>query len=325
MARKPKGKKSDNVPSVAFTPSDTTCCFLDMMNQDIHVQSKFEIEHLYSISEAWCKVILDDFSTMCFQPYTVPPTPPAEQMISQWPSPIPFSDCPPKHEPTPLSVEAEPEPLTLFQKFPHIDELFPASDSFLNIVNWYEDNFCPQKDMEECTLFTHNEDTLMEPSTPIHVLNEVATQTLVPVHMEAPPAQKPPAQPQSTGSSKHLKQPFFVTCSPSWCQFYIEMPAPPSANLSLPNLVQSANCALTQAKFALHINSAHISPNDITCATALVPTTFNPNIVKATLPTGLAGAHMTIPASQSSIKIVDVPYFKPRTTEPPTGTKLFFL
>ncbi|KAF9440093.1 hypothetical protein P691DRAFT_768280 [Macrolepiota fuliginosa MF-IS2] len=40
------------------------------------------------------------------------------------------------------------------------------------------------------------------------------------------------------------------------------------------------------------------------------------------LPARIAGSWATLPSSQSFIKIVDIPYFKPGTTEPPNGQEI---
>ncbi|KAF9441042.1 hypothetical protein P691DRAFT_766842 [Macrolepiota fuliginosa MF-IS2] len=53
-----------------------------------------------------------------------------------------------------------------------------------------------------------------------------------------------------------------------------------------------------------------------------VPSTSDLDIIKATLSGGLIGACVCIPASQSFIKIVDVPFYKPGTTEPFTSAEV---
>ncbi|KAF9445431.1 hypothetical protein P691DRAFT_762491 [Macrolepiota fuliginosa MF-IS2] len=129
------------------------------------------------------------------------------------------------------------------------------------------------------------------------------------------PVAQPPAQAQQPVSSKCLKWPFFVTRGPSHHQFFIEVPAIPS-DTSLPTLVIMANRALAQAKSTLKVDSACISPHGITCATATIPSTLDLNIIEATLSGRLLRACVTIPVSRSFIKIMDVPFFKSRTTDP---------
>ncbi|KAF9439977.1 hypothetical protein P691DRAFT_784047 [Macrolepiota fuliginosa MF-IS2] len=98
-------------------------------------------------------------------------------------------------------------------------------------------------------------------------------------------------------------------------QFYIEAPNIPS-DTSLPSLVNMANCALTCARSTLKVNTAYISPCGITCVMASVPSTSDLNIIKATLSGGLLGACVSILASRSFIKIIDVPFFQAGTATP---------
>ncbi|KAF9439657.1 hypothetical protein P691DRAFT_785568 [Macrolepiota fuliginosa MF-IS2] len=135
------------------------------------------------------------------------------------------------------------------------------------------------------------------------------------------PAAQPPAQAQQPVSSKRSKRPFFATRGPSRRQFYIKMPNTPS-DTSLPSLVITANRALTRAKSTLKVDSAQLSPRGITCVTATVPSTSDLDIIEATLSGGLLGARITIPASRSFIKIVDIPYFKSGTTDPFTSAEV---
>ncbi|KAF9439379.1 hypothetical protein P691DRAFT_769979 [Macrolepiota fuliginosa MF-IS2] len=96
------------------------------------------------------------------------------------------------------------------------------------------------------------------------------------------PVAQPPAQAQQPVSSKCSKWPFYATCSPSRCQFFIEvLTIPPDT--SLPSLVKMANNALACAKSTLQVDSAHFSPCSIMCATVQVPSTPNLDIIEATL------------------------------------------
>ncbi|KAF9442072.1 hypothetical protein P691DRAFT_765610 [Macrolepiota fuliginosa MF-IS2] len=119
-----------------------------------------------------------------------------------------------------------------------------------------------------------------------------------PLFVHGPPHApvQPLAQAQQPISSKCLKCPFFAMCGPSHCQFFIEaLTIPP--NTSLPTLVITANRALSCAKSTLKVDSAHLSPHGITCATATIPSTSNLNIVEATLSGRLLRAHISIPVS----------------------------
>ncbi|KAF9440714.1 hypothetical protein P691DRAFT_781586 [Macrolepiota fuliginosa MF-IS2] len=135
------------------------------------------------------------------------------------------------------------------------------------------------------------------------------------------PAAQPPAQAQQPILSKRSKWPFFATRGPSHCQFFIEVLNIPS-DTSFPTLVVTANRALTHAKSTLKVDSAQLSPRGITCATATIPSTSDLDIIEATLSGRLLGACITIPASRSFIKIMDVPYFKSSTLDPFTSAEV---
>ncbi|KAF9439695.1 hypothetical protein P691DRAFT_769107 [Macrolepiota fuliginosa MF-IS2] len=135
------------------------------------------------------------------------------------------------------------------------------------------------------------------------------------------PAAQPPAQAQQPVSSKRSKWPFFATRGPSRRQFFIEAPTI-SPDTPLITLVITANRALARAKSTLKVDSARLSPRGITCATATVPSTSDLDIIEATLSGGLLGARISIPASRSFIKIVDVPYFKSGTSDPFTSAEV---
>ncbi|KAF9440871.1 hypothetical protein P691DRAFT_629270, partial [Macrolepiota fuliginosa MF-IS2] len=130
-----------------------------------------------------------------------------------------------------------------------------------------------------------------------------------------------PAQNPQPVSSKCSKRPFYTMHRPMHRQFYIEAPTIPS-DTSLPSLVNMANCALTHARSTLKVDSAYISPHGITCVTASVPSTSDLDIIKATLSGGLLGVCVTIPASRSFIKIIDIPFFQDGTTTPFSNTEV---
>ncbi|KAF9448572.1 hypothetical protein P691DRAFT_759819 [Macrolepiota fuliginosa MF-IS2] len=132
---------------------------------------------------------------------------------------------------------------------------------------------------------------------------------------------QPSAQAQQPILSKCSKWPFYTTCGPFQCQFFIKVPSIPK-DTSLPSMVKMANTALSHAKSTQRVDSAHFSPCGITCATASVPSTSDLNIIKATLSGRLLRVCICIPASQSFIKIMDVPFFKPGTTEPLPSTEV---
>ncbi|KAF9439612.1 hypothetical protein P691DRAFT_785757, partial [Macrolepiota fuliginosa MF-IS2] len=135
------------------------------------------------------------------------------------------------------------------------------------------------------------------------------------------PVAQPPAQVQQPVLSKRSKQPFYATRGPSRQQFFIEVPNIPK-DTSLPSMVKLANNALARAKSHLQVDSACFSPHGIMCATAIVPSTSDLNIIEASLSGGLLGVRICIPASRSFIKIVDVPFFKPGMTEPIPSTEV---
>ncbi|KAF9443905.1 hypothetical protein P691DRAFT_839750 [Macrolepiota fuliginosa MF-IS2] len=89
-----------------------------------------------------------------------------------------------------------------------------------------------------------------------------------------------------------------------------------ATDISLPGLIDQANITLSYAKSPLHINSAYFTSSGITYATASIPLQSDLDIVEATLPAKISGSCVTLPLSQSFIKVVDIPYFKPSTMEP---------
>ncbi|KAF9440408.1 hypothetical protein P691DRAFT_687774 [Macrolepiota fuliginosa MF-IS2] len=101
-------------------------------------------------------------------------------------------------------------------------------------------------------------------------------------------------------------------------QFYLMAPTIPQGS-ALPQLV---NRSLACTKSTLKVDSVHISPCGLTFATASIPSTSDLDTLEATFSAKLPGAQVSIPALQSFIKIMDVPYFKSSTTEPFLITEL---
>ncbi|KAF9442397.1 hypothetical protein P691DRAFT_789526 [Macrolepiota fuliginosa MF-IS2] len=156
-----------------------------------------------------------------------------------------------------------------------------------------------------------DKDISMELLAPTHAFSEAASQTPAPSHE----ASMPPPPPAAVAS--------IPPAGPSHCQFFIEVPTIPNDTF-LPTLVTTANRALVWAKSILKVDLACFSPCGITCATAIIPSTSNLNIIEATLSSRLLGVHVSILASQSFIKIIDVPYFKIGTTDPFTKTHIYY-
>ncbi|KAF9440128.1 hypothetical protein P691DRAFT_768228 [Macrolepiota fuliginosa MF-IS2] len=197
-------------------------------------------------------------------------------------------------------------------------------------------------------LHSNEEDICMEPPTPTHVFSEAAMQTPAPSPVmtspspptpSTPAAEQPPAAVTSSKSGPKLRpsyagaaaaKPLCPTAPPFVHapihtpqpppQFYIEMKI--SSGISLPDPANKANTTLLCVKSPLHINSTHFTSSGITCTTASVLTQSDLDIIEATLPTKLAGSCITLPTSQSFIKIVDIPYFKPGTTKPPNRQEI---
>ncbi|KAF9441823.1 hypothetical protein P691DRAFT_790607, partial [Macrolepiota fuliginosa MF-IS2] len=176
------------------------------------------------------------------------------------------------------------------------------------------------------------EDIHMEPPTPACVFSETATQTPAPLPEEATPPPvimstkpKPMVAPIKSGPPSRpsfAKAVAKTLCpnAPPLCQFFIETPV--TTGISLPELIQQANNSLSHASSPLHINSACFTNSGITCATASVPTQLDLNIIEAMLPAKITGSWATLPSSQSFIKIIDIPYFKPSTMELPNGQEI---
>ncbi|KAF9440153.1 hypothetical protein P691DRAFT_768199 [Macrolepiota fuliginosa MF-IS2] len=174
----------------------------------------------------------------------------------------------------------------------------------------------------------------MEPPTPACVFSEAAMQTPAPIPVVATPPPPPLPVPSTILSLLQLHHPSldphlgphlprlqqkpFVPPPPPLCkahhghhrphprppkvpsQFFIETSV--ASDISLPGLMDQANIALSHTKSPLHINSACLTSSSITCATTSVPSQSDLNI--------------------SFIKIINIPYFKPSTTEPPNEQEI---
>ncbi|KAF9441785.1 hypothetical protein P691DRAFT_765889 [Macrolepiota fuliginosa MF-IS2] len=147
-------------------------------------------------------------------------------------------------------------------------------------------------------------------------LNPTAPPFHPPLHAPVPPAQAPLSTPK-----KPLKCLYYAMHGPSQCQFYIMAPTIPQGTI-LPLLVIAANKALAHTKSTLKVDSACPSPCGLTFAIASVPSTTDLDIIEVALSTELPRAQISIPVSQSFIKIMDVPFFKASSTIPLPSTKL---
>ncbi|KAF9440785.1 hypothetical protein P691DRAFT_767251 [Macrolepiota fuliginosa MF-IS2] len=200
---------------------------------------------------------------------------------------------------------------------PHQDAAIPCQCLHADNVPLPPPCICPH----------HNgEDILMEPSAPTHAFSEAASQTPAPSHEATTPppppvtvatlpaavTSSPPAGPCGCASyagtvAKNLNPaappfcawpPTCTTCStlcpgPTAC---LEQAPTIPKGTSLPTLVKTANTALVCTKSTLQVDSACFTPCGIMCATALVPSTSDLDIIEATLS--------------------DIPFFKPSTTKP---------
>ncbi|KAF9440013.1 hypothetical protein P691DRAFT_768438 [Macrolepiota fuliginosa MF-IS2] len=331
MPRKPKSKLVDNATNApAFKPSDATQRFLAVMNQNCHAASSFTInEYSNLVPPAWRSVVMDDLLHMQFKLATPPIAPTTS---------------------APIEVNSNNRDES------DIDELSPTEELLNAIATfgqWFEsnnitDNDIPMEPIAPTHAFSEAASQTpapslkasMPPPLPTTVAISPAAVASIPpssphghasyagtaaknLNPAAPPfvhgpphaPVQPPAQAQQPVSSKHSKWPFYATCGPSRHQFFIEVPSIPK-DTSLPSMVKMANTSLACAKSALWVDSACFSPRSIMCATASIPSTLDLDIIKAMLSGRLLGACVCIPASQSFIKVVDVPFFKPGTTKP---------
>ncbi|KAF9439944.1 hypothetical protein P691DRAFT_784181 [Macrolepiota fuliginosa MF-IS2] len=284
MPHKPRSKFVDNAMNApAFKLCNETQHFLAVMNQDCCTVSSFTIEeYLRIVPIVWRSQVMDDLLHMHFR------------LITPLTAPNPS---------TPIKVDNNDKDDS------EIDELSPVEELTNTIAafgQWFKSN------------------NIVDNVHPGLVKNIRNLNPAAPPFMRGPPctpAAQPPAQAQQPVLSKHSKWLFFAMRGPSHRQFFIEVPTI-SPGTSLPTLVTMANRALAQAKSTLKVDSACLSPRGITCATATVPSTSDLDIVEATLSGGLLRACVTIPASQSFIKIVDIPFFKSSTTDPFTSAEV---
>ncbi|KAF9439972.1 hypothetical protein P691DRAFT_768507 [Macrolepiota fuliginosa MF-IS2] len=362
MARKAKTKSANNDSTAPiFRASNATQRFLATMNQNHRAASLFkfnEYTQLVPISER--KAVMDDLLHMHFRAILdeslTTPAPPQPQgadsqideddiheiidtfkVVGLW--------CE-KFTPTIARDDAYNELKRLVGLIANLFDLIPGPHQCPALPPPPPPCSHPHRD---------DEDIPMELPAPTRVFSEAASQTPAPSHeattpppphavvatlpaaaASIPPVGPPPpfvcgpphapaAQPLTQAQqpilSKRSKRPFYATRGPSRRQFFIEAPSIPK-DTSLPSMVKLANNALVHAKSTLRVNSARFSPRGITCATANVPSTSDLDIIEATLSGGLLGVRVCIPASRSFIKIVDIPFFKPGTTEPIPSTEV---
>ncbi|KAF9441268.1 hypothetical protein P691DRAFT_766509 [Macrolepiota fuliginosa MF-IS2] len=173
------------------------------------------------------------------------------------------------------------------------------------------------------------EDIHMEPPAPTHVFSEAAMQTPAPLPVLAMPIPPPipvTSAPAASTSSKPgpPSRPSFAkaaakTLHPTAPPF---VQGPPCAPQPQPKATQGPVPVLHQDASSLHINSACFTNSGITCATASVPIQSDLNIIEAMLPPKITRSRASLPSSQSFIKIIDIPYFKPGTTEHPNRQEI---
>ncbi|KAF9439872.1 hypothetical protein P691DRAFT_784440 [Macrolepiota fuliginosa MF-IS2] len=344
MPCKAKNKPATNAMPT-YKPFATTERFLATMDQNRHVASKFTTQELMKIGGFHWTEIRDDLFKMNFTEVDTSTQDnsaaiekelsPVEDLTNaiaafgQWfeDNNIIDSECPSlinniRHLAMMFSLIPAPHhcppppPCT----HPHQDDALPCQCLHTNDIPPPLPCVHPHHD---------DEDTPMEPSTPTHAFSEATSQTPAPSHEASTPPLSPTAvatllaavasptpaglhgQPSYAGAAARNLNP----------AFFIELPSIPQ-DTSLPSLVSMANKSLMHAKLTLKVDSASFSLRGIMCATATIPSTSNLNIIKATLSGGLLGVCICIPASQSFIKIVDVPFLKPGTTEPFTSTEV---
>ncbi|KAF9447812.1 hypothetical protein P691DRAFT_760473 [Macrolepiota fuliginosa MF-IS2] len=194
------------------------------------------------------------------------------------------------------------------------------------------------------------EDIHMEPPTPTCVFSEAAMQTPAPLPVLAtsapPPLPAPPGAAVASSKPGPPSRPSFAKAAvKTLCPNappplheahhvpHSPQPRPPKVpsqastrnnliSLLAAPLGASSTLRCYQQLSSLHIDSAQFTNSGIMCATASVPIQSDLNIVEATLPPKIARSQASLPSSQSFIKIMDIPYFKPSTTEPPNRQEI---
>ncbi|KAF9439818.1 hypothetical protein P691DRAFT_784787 [Macrolepiota fuliginosa MF-IS2] len=340
MPCKAKTKPASNAP-VAFKPSSNTECFLTSMNQNHRLVSQFTPMELMSITQGKWEEVLQDLRTMKFVKvdedtptsstddapinednkevkYLEEELTPAEDLTNysaeicqcahanDIPPPPPCQRAHCDDEDTPM----EPPALTHVFSEAASQTPAPSHEASTPPPPPAAAASIPPAGPHGCASYTGAVARNLNPAAPPFVCGPPCA-----------PVAQPPAQAQQPISSKCLKRPFFMTRGPSCRQFFIEAPNIPS-DTSLSTMVITANRAVMQAKSTLKVDSACLSPCGITCATATIPSTSDLNIIEATLSGGLTGACVSIPASRSFIKIVDIPFFKSGTMDPFSSTEV---
>ncbi|KAF9440136.1 hypothetical protein P691DRAFT_824434 [Macrolepiota fuliginosa MF-IS2] len=329
MPCKAKTKPAGNV-LMDFKPSSNTEHFLALMNQNHRLASQFTAMELMSIAQSKWEQVLQDLLTMKFakveETSLTSPTSTArieeaadsqeddgdiQDVIDTLKIVGPWCE---KHMPNIARDDAYNELKRLVGLIANLFDLIPGPHQ------------CPVP-LPPPPPCSHphcdNTDIPMEPPTPTRTFSEAASQTPAPSHEAAMPLPPPAAAATSPAAAASIPPvgPRGRASYAGTAAKNLNPAAPPFVpnipkDTSLPSMVKSANNALARTKLTLRVDSAHFSPHGITCATANIPSTSDLDIIEATLSGGLLGAHICIPASQSFIKIIDVPFFKPGTTKP---------
>ncbi|KAF9441472.1 hypothetical protein P691DRAFT_766245 [Macrolepiota fuliginosa MF-IS2] len=340
MAHKPRMKATASDPKL----SNTTVAFLNAQNQDLHARSIMQMSLLITLPELAQVQVCCELNAISFT-YEAP-------TLSLPPPEIPKEEEDSTNEE--MDIHLFNDMLTSlliwigkdgFNNKPDCnahDGLIKCIFKLAKVFNLMMIITLPTPPPPPPCTQPHSdeEDVHMEPPTPAHVFSEAASQTPAPLPMVAMPPPPPlpvtsttpiPVMP-TLSKPGPLSRPSFAEAAvrtlcptappfvPSRQQFFIETSA--AAGLSLLGLVDQANNALSHTKSPLHIDSACLTSSGTTCATASIPTQSDLNIVEAMLPPKISGSQVTLPTSQSFIKLIDIPYFMPGTTKLPNGQEI---
>ncbi|KAF9442164.1 hypothetical protein P691DRAFT_789960 [Macrolepiota fuliginosa MF-IS2] len=309
MAHKPQMKTAASDPKL----SNTTVAFLNAQNQDLHTKSIVQTSLLVTLPELMQAPTL--------------PLPPLET---------------PKAEEDSNNNERD---IHLFNNTLTSLILWCRKDSFNKETDSDTQDtlikriFKVAKDFNLVTIITlptpspsppctqphsNEEDIHMELPTPTCVFSKAATQTPAPLPVLAMPTPPPlpvmSAPAASTSSKPGLpSRPSFAkavakTLCPNAPPFVRGPPHAPQPPIKATQGPVSNKC-LKRPYFATHGPSRHQFYIETSSATDL-------NIVEAMLPPKIARSRASLPSSQSFIKIMDIPYFKPGTMEPPNRQEI---
>ncbi|KAF9441824.1 hypothetical protein P691DRAFT_790608 [Macrolepiota fuliginosa MF-IS2] len=323
MACKPRTKTAASDPKL----SDTTVAFLNAQNQDLCAKSIMQMSLLVTLPELVQVQVHCELDAISFT-YEAPalPLPPpqtneeeAESIADKMDIHL-YNDCLAS-----LLVWIGKEGFNNETNSNAQDTLIKHIFKAAKVFNLVTIITLPTPSPPPPCLRPHSdkEDIHMEPPTPAHVFSEAATQTPAPLPKEATPppiimSTKPKPMVAPIKSGPPSRPSFAEAAAKTLCSNALPfVQGPTQAPQPPPKATQGPipNKCSKWPYFATHGPSRHQFFIE-------TPVTTDLDIIEATLPAKITGSRATLSLSQSFIKIVNIPYFKPGTMEPPNRQEI---